>query len=1074
MCNFDDAMPTKDMFLPKQRQFHMRIIGNAITSGHAAYILAYAFRTLKVDIPECIDPPSLVAEVMKHRLHFGNAVVTPCPEGWWIKMIDHHVTPDPRCDLMISPTIRERTFIKAQIFAGDWFLNGFCEKNITGVDLIGMFGVDPSMIKQNLRIGEKLIVNVAKPFLMPLTNISWHDTNTRLVMCLYKGGFVIFPRDECGHVSTLRQLIQDEIHQISQYQCVHTVCGTSISDEKKLPAITLLLSRVIDDEVRWHSILPKFQTKSGKITCTIEQHKCSDFLCSMKAKGVTDFCAIFGWIIDVTCYGTGNPIANISFCRTLDDFVLATDVFKSVLALWMIRLILPRDVAYMNEGTLITIKYYGSVIWKGWVPFDWTIEMVANAWTRVAESFSIDCPIRSVVQGRHCHGDVKICDLHKSIDDTVRIHWVLPCHGGGGKDETRFLAKNKLASLLLQHGVAVGTVAEYVEQVVNGVSPGKLLHEIGVHNSTHDWNAFKDWLNKMNFPVPALKIQAAIRKKKIDQRVKLHANQVRIIPDHFLKHDGTPAVVLQTLFEAKSGVILCDPEDAEPWVNGTIPLTQDSLACIVIGHQCPCNTPSKCNKTTIPVKDQNDEPIVVAACLHQLGKTDIVTPKDLMTDIHVEKSTTMGFTIYRDECSSELWNQVLQSPVKCILNILDEDLPSGFLASSPWGRSWRCDKEPSSPEHAKSFQFHARVKDCHRDAVMSVSGKYAIYTTPKSDEKGILPGWAVIWLKQGKKESQITITSVGIAHAGFVRSLKGVGIRVKQADFETSFQKIRPHDKVPSSLSAKFMYKLQPLPAGVSPELIEEFTKKNHWVTRAVRAIGRDSWLVASAVECPKMWMGLNGTLVLVKPVQSGDKLMKPIVLAGSVPQYPKAVQQDKNKTDPWTSQPNDPWANYQPQGKSSSAFLKPAIQQMTSNIAPNDPSIAKKMSDQDKQIASLQQSVKDLTAMQQKAEVSNQKAQIELDTKVNKLKTDVTDQLTQLSSTFQSSLSQAIARQDAQINAGFQDLRNLFLANQKDKSDSQPAKRAKGKGKEANSGAENVEVGSDAEMGASPLRHPN
>lgn len=1073
-------MPTKDMFLPKQRQFHMRVIGNAITSGHAAYILAYAFRALRINIPECIDPPSLVAEVMKARLHFGNAVVTPCPDGWWIKKIDHDVDPDPRCDLMISPTIRERTFIKAQIFSGDWFLNGFCERNITGMNLIEMFGVDPSMIKQNLRIGEKLIVNVERPFLMPLTNISWHDTKTKLIMCLYKGGFIIFPRDECQHVSTLRQIIQDEIPQISQYQCVHTVCGTSISDEKELPAINLLLPRMIDEEVRWHSILPKFQTKSGKITCTIDQSKCSEFVCCMKAKGVTDFCAIFGWIIDITCYGTGNPVADISFCRTLDDFVLTTDIFKSVLALWMIRLILPQDIAYLNEGVLITIKYYESVIWKGWVPNDWNIEMVASAWTRVAEAFAIDCPIRSVVRGRHCHGDERVFDFQKSNDDTVHIHWVLPCHGGGGKDETRFLAKNKLASILLQHGIAVGTVAEYVEQVVNGLSPGKILHEIGVHKSAQDWNILKEWLNKMNFPVPtpnaslekaALKIQNAIRKKRSNLRVNLQANQVRIIPDHFLKHDGTPAVVLQTLFEAKSGVILCDPEDAEPWVNGTVPLTQESLACIVIGHQCPCKIPSRCNKTTIPVKDQNDEPIVVAGCLHQLGKTDIMTPKDLMTDIHIEKSTIIGFTAFRDECNPEMWHQILQSPVKSILHALDDDLPQGYLASSPWGRSWKCDKESTSPEHAKSCQFHARVKDCHLDAVLSVSGKYAIYTTPKSDEKGILPGWAVIWLKQGKKESQITITSVGITHAGFVRSLKGIGIRVKQADFEDSFQKIRPQEKVPPSLSAKFTYKLQPLPAGVSPELVEEFTKKNNWETRAIRAIGRDSWLVASAVECPKMWMGLNGMVVLVKPMQSGDKQTKPIVLAGSIAQYSKGLQQDKSKHDPWTLQSNDPWAKYQPHG-ANSAFVKPVVQHGTSGIAPNDPSIAKKMSDQDKQIASLQQSVKELTVMQQKAELSNQKAQIELDTKVNRLKTEVTDQMSQLSSTFQSSLNQALAKQDSQINAGFQDLKNLFLASQQEKHESQPSKRAKGKGKETRPNGDNKEFPEDADMGASPLRH--
>lgn len=1072
-------MPGKDMFIPSSRQFHMRIIGNAITSGHAAYILAFAFRTLGVVIPECIDPPSLVAEVMKSRLHFGNSVVIPCDDGWWIRKVDHETVCNPCADMLISPTIRERSFIKVQIFSGDWFLHGFCEREITSEELVGLFGVESSMIKQNHRTDDRITIQVERPFLMPLTNISWHDTKSKYIMSLYKGGFVIFTRAECQNVLQMRQIIQCEVQVLASCQFVHQICGKSISDEEPLPAICILLSREIDEGIRWHFALPVFQQKSGQISCMIDQSQSTDFVCCLKAKGITDFCAIFGWIIDVSCYGTGNPIATITFRRTLDDFVLTTDVFKSVLALWMIQMILPPDVAYMNEGSLTMIKYYGSLIWKGWIPNDWTVEMISGTWTRVADAFSIDCPIRSVIHGMNRRGDELICDFRNPTDAIVRVHWVLPCHGGGNKDETRFLAKNKLASLLLQHGVPIGAVSEYVEKVVNGISPGKLLHEIGSHGSANGWVEMKNWLNKMDFPVPpsnssfekaALKIQQAIRKKKVNMSVKLNASQLKIIPDHFLKHDGTPAVVLQTLFEAKSGVILCDPADAEPWVNGPCPLSQDSLACIVLGHHCSCLDPSKCFKTTVPVKDHHDEPIVVAACLHQLGKVDIVTPKDLMTDILVEKSTIVGFTIFRDECDPELWHHVTQSPVKTMLSILDDDLPSGFLASSPWGRSWRNDKEPATPDSAKSFQCHARVKDAHLGATLSVSGRYAIYTTPKSDDKGILPGWAIIWMKQSKKESQIAVTSVGIKHAGFVRSLKGVGIRVKQDAFGDAFQKLRPSDKVPSSISAKYMYKLQPLPAGAGPDLVEQFTKKNHWETRAVRAIGQNAWLVASAVECPKVWMGLNGKLVLAKHMHSGDKQQKPIVLAGSVPN-PKVMSVENGPHDPWTSQANDPWANYQSQSKNHGNFGKASSLSMPSSSISPDPSIAKKLQDQDKQIASLQESVKDLTVLQQKAELSHQKAQIELDTKVTKLKTDVADQMNMLSSTFQSSLSQALAKQDAQINAGFQDLKNLFLSNQREKNEIQPNKRTKGNGKGVGTGQDQMHTGSDAEMGASPLR---
>ena len=365
------------------------------------------------------------------------------------------------------------------------------------------------------------------------------------------------------------------------------------------------------------------------------------------------------------------------------------------------------------------------------------------------------------------------------------------------------------------------------------------------------------------------------------------------------------------------------------------------------------------------------------------------------------------------------------------------------------------------------------MKDIHLGATLAVSGRLAIYTTPKSDEKGILPGWAIVWMKQGKKESQIAVTSVGIKHAGLVRSMKGVGIRVKQDAFADAFQKLRPSEKVPSSLPAKFMYKLQPLPAGAGPDLVEEFTKKHSWETRAVRAIGQNAWLVASAVECPKLWMGLNGKLVLAKSMQTGEKHMRPVVLAGNM-QSQKSTKTELFENDPWLSQSNDPWANYQSQNKGNGNYGKQTVQSVPSSASSCDPSIAKKLQEQDKQIMSLQESVKDLAVAQQKAESSNQKAQTEIDAKVTKLRTDVSDQMNMLSSTFQSSLSQALAKQDAQINAGFQELKNLFLSNQREGMDMQPNKRAKGKGKDGNNGNTGKDQNtnsSDAEMGASPLR---
>ena len=605
---------------------------------------------------------------------------------------------------------------------------------------------------------------------------------------------------------------------------------------------------------------------------------------------------------------------------------------------------------------------------------------------------------------------------------------------------------------------------------------GKLLHEISGVDKPSGWNHFKEWLSKMGHPVPqadkhlekaAQKIQNAVRKRKDIQKQKVTASQINIMPDHFLKDDKTPAVILKSMIGAKSGVILLDPQDASAWINESKPISQEPLACIVIGHECPAEDVSHCCKITVPATDSAGQPLLVAGCMHQLGNKDIMIPQDDMVTMPTEQSIIMSFTAYKDECDRELWKAIIDNPVKVILQVIRKDFDQNFLSCGPWGRSWRGDKKSVGSDIATSFQFHARVKHEHHKTIMNISGRGPIYMTPKSEDKGLLPGWAIVWMNCSKQDAFISMSKMPVDHAGLVRTEKGIGIRVKQDSFEQAFKFLRPSDKPPPSVAANFLFKLQPLPPGMTAENVMQFTSSKGWTTRPLKALGSTAWLVASEKEAPQQWIGLNGTLVLVKAVEQSQQRHKPIVLAGNLEKVQHVKGSEGNKgVDPWVANA-DPWQQYQ--ALSSHAVGK-SVPTGLQSFSSTDPSLAKRLQEQDDKIQTLQTSIHDIQKYQKQAEVDAKTHQQQLDGKLQSFRSEVGDQMNSLSSQFQASLQQALSQQDKQINAGFSELKSLFMQSRGCSDQSSAAKRLKGtKGKGGES--QDVAVHSDTEMGASPLK---
>ena len=1068
-------MPCVETFIPCGRKLHMKILGNAIATAHASFLLGGIMQILDMCEGHIISPSQMVIDTLKVRLHFGNAEVINVGDGWAIRRktnipmtIDYDWEAVP-----ISPTLGQFRLVKTVITCGEWKISGWVDQKFDAALVLESFGIrDEDLLSNYLRTVDKVTIILERPFLTPLTSINWNNQFSPGVMVLHRGGFVLLGRnDELDNAEVLH-LIEANTHVKTKHMCLCNVIGKKLDDNEVPLPVTMLVSVCIDSDKRWHSSLPEFCEKSGCITASMPMQDYREFVSIIKAAGVDQFCAIWGWNVRMSNTLSSIPHGYVHFQRTIESFVLTTETFFDMLAMWIMRIVLPQNISPKVGNTLeVSIKFYGSMIWRGWVEDSWTLDMLCNTWNMTMKAFNKECEIRNVVLGKMRHYDELLLSFQHETQSHVRVSWVLPMQGGGAKDENRFLAKNKLASLLLLHGVPFSQVADYTDKVVKSISPGKLLHEMSNGDSVKGWIVIKEWLNKMGHPVPdadsnielaAQKIQRAIRKRKDLPLQKIKASQVSILPDHFLRHDKTPAIVLKNIIDAKTGIILLDPEDASPWINGD-KISQDSLACIVIGHSCPCEKKGTCNKVSVPILDSKSQPALVAGCLHQLGSKPILLPQDNMVNIAMDQSQIMCFTIYKDERESDFWNCVMQNPVKSIVQVLKEHCDQTFMACSPWGRSWKNGKGPSDIERATSFQFHTRVKQDFVELIMQISGRGPVYCTPKSEDKGLLQGWAVIWLKISKRDILIEISKMSIKHAGLVRTFKGMGVRVIQKDFDAAFKHLRPHDKAPPSIAAKYLYKIQPLPSGMTAENVQEFTKSKGWETRPMRALGRASWLLASESPTPATWLGLNGRLVLVKQIQQSQQRDPPVILAGKIASDNKAKSEMSRASDPWLQQSEDPWIKYQPLQSSVASTVSSVS---TPQHSLSDPSLAKKLQEQDDKISSLQNSLQDLKKVQQKQDVENKHFQSELDGKLRTMKAEVSDQVTNLSSQFQSSLQSALSKQDSQIQSGFDELKSLFMQS---RGCSEASRLKKHKGPGNGSEPHHYAMNSDDEMAASP-----
>ena len=293
------------------------------------------------------------------------------------------------------------------------------------------------------------------------------------------------------------------------------------------------------------------------------------------------------------------------------------------------------------------------------------------------------------------------------------------------------------------------------------------------------------------------------------------------------------------------GVVLVDPCAAKPFL-GIPPLVQHELGMVVFGANCPSQDANTCQPISVPATTSEGSKVIVSACLHQVGSTKVLMAHHHENRIALPDSQVLVFTTYRDEADPDAWNKLCARPVGEICDQFKQG--KKLLLGPPWARSWKSGKKKCSPDQAEQFSFLGRVPSDSLEVFCDSLGSMGCTFSSTNP-------WRVIWLHRSRQEVMLEARKLP-DQVGLARSPKfGVGIRVPSKSFGDHFQKLRPGDDIPHDITGQTVYKIQPCPPRLSRTdgaSLRTWLSQRGWNAKPLRALGRDTWLIASAEEPPK------------------------------------------------------------------------------------------------------------------------------------------------------------------------------------------------------------------------------
>ena len=648
-------------------------------------------------------------------------------------------------------------------------------------------------------------------------------------------------------------------------------------------------------------------------------------------------------------------------------------------------------------------------------------------------------------------------------DTTVATLSFVGALSGGGPGEKKpanghefgIQQKNALASFMLSQGADLKESVAFIESIMRGAGPSAVESILGQKQIAKRWEGLAQLSMALNIQMPELVEKVSNIKRKIQKKI---ASQVKALPAHmpveclvlekgYIRNaDDTECQQIPKIAPNVSGAVLMYYDEAQQWLERTLVLSQDELALIVIG-ECKHSDKSKCNRVQLPVS-MNGEPLLLKACLHQMGAkmTQFATDGDIdipNTDTHV-----ISFTASKDDMAADDWQLVIQSPVKHMMRLLGDDISDVAFVAPPWERSFQHHAKKVQPQHASTVQFHARVQITDLRVMLRVSGNGGVYTCPKTESKKISNDFMIVWTRMSEVDFAVSLAQCD-NHYGVVKTFKSGsearGIRFSKHDFPAAFAKLRPGDSLPAMVASNFFFKVEPIPIGTSNEQVTQWLTSHEWKAKPVRQINATTWLCAAERQFDETFPQWNGMPVLVKWLQpKADH--KPIILAGNVQKSLQKIPAENetevsNEDGVFQSDPWGKWIKAHGTTVNSQAAALPKPSNVT--VQPQrrlEAPIEDKFQRQEEQIHLLRTSAeKEIRALKDnmsKLEQAMEGQKLVIDANMEAtakefktLRSETQNQFQVVSELFKESLNSAIAAHDGAMSAQFDELKELISA---------------------------------------------
>ena len=594
-------------------------------------------------------------------------------------------------------------------------------------------------------------------------------------------------------------------------------------------------------------------------------------------------------------------------------------------------------VASSSSEALVDVKVQlqGTTLWIGGLPADITFEDILDLWVLAGQRLLPPAPARVYSGPKPIALDMSLSQARLgplppgfcTKGGRLLVSLMPETRGGGAKDQKYKDAQTGLAALLLERGLSLPEVTTTVDQLLSQAGAARVQRVLDLLDSGNQWFQLQALAKQFNVLLPETQprttraaanvLHEANRRAQL-RPPQLQASDFQLTPGYFRNADGSPAKVLAKLLPGASGVQLSDAAEAAKLIADFARSCVDELGVVVLGHRCP--HPDSCEGSLgVPAATAQGDKVILHACWHNLGQRKLTAGCDNDAQVKPPEAVCACVSVFQDEIGSKpAWQLFTTNPVRAVVERLKAS-DSTVSLEAPWGRSYRQDSKPSSPDECTSLQFHCRVQRAGLLALLRLSGHNHVYVTPKTWTNEVLPGFSIIWLSSDREEATRLCLQIPDQQLGLVRSRQRYGVRVADSSYQAAWAKLKPGVDQPPKVDVTGLYKLLSVPPELRSQDLQEWGKTVKWPIRPLRCLGPRQWLVGAQGPPPEGLHSINSHAVLIQQV-TPKASTRPVVRAGRNPR-PAPPTGSGPAIDPL--QINDPWSQYL--ASSSTAAPRPA-----------------------------------------------------------------------------------------------------------------------------------------------------